>query len=89
MRTCRRIHFFGNVQGVGFRYTTCSVARGFDVTGFVRNRRDGDVELIVEGKSKKIERFLDALRDRMGGYIEREEAFDEPATGEFGGFGIR
>jgi len=42
-----RIHFFGNVQGVGFRYTTCSVARGFDVTGFVRNCSNGSVELVV------------------------------------------
>jgi len=87
--TRRRILFFGNVQGVGFRYTTCSVARGFDVTGFVRNCLNRSVELVVEGEAEEIERFLDALRDRMSGYIEREETNEGPATGEFGGFLIR
>jgi len=85
----QRIHFFGNVQGVGFRYTTCSVARGFEVTGFVRNCSNGSVELVAEGESAEIERFLESLRDRMGEHIEREESVVEGASGEFGGFGIR
>ncbi len=85
----RRIMLFGNVQGVGFRYTTCSTARGFDVTGYVCNRFDGSVELVAEGETKEIDRFLDSLRERMGDHVEREEVFDEPATGEFAGFGIR
>jgi acylphosphatase len=84
-----RIHFFGNVQGVGFRYTTCSAARGFEVTGFVRNCSNGSVELVAEGESAEIERFLESLRDRMGEHIEREESVMEVASGEFGGFGIR
>jgi acylphosphatase len=84
-----RIHFFGNVQGVGFRYTTCSVARGFEVTGFVRNCSNGSVELVIEGQPGEIERFLASLRDRMGEHIEREEIVTELASGEFGGFGIR
>jgi len=85
----RRIHFFGNVQGIGFRYTTCSVARGFEVTGFVRNCSNGSVELVAEGQSAEIERFLATLRDRMEGHIEREEIITEPASRAFGGFGIR
>jgi acylphosphatase len=87
--TCQRIHFFGNVQGVGFRYTTCSVAREFEVTGFVRNCPNGSVELVVEGESDEIERFLESLRDRMSGHIEREEIDTEPASEAFIGFGIR
>jgi len=87
--TRQRILFFGNVQGVGFRYTTCSVARGFEVTGFVRNCPNRSVELVAEGEPKEIERFLDTLRDQMSGHIVREEVFEEPATDEFGGFGIR
>ena len=85
----QRIHFFGNVQGVGFRYTTCSMARGFAVTGFVRNRSNGSVELAVEGESDEVERFLESLRERMGNHIDREETITEPASGTFGGFGIR
>ena len=84
-----RIHFFGNVQGVGFRYTTCSVAQRFEVTGFVRNCSNGSVELVTEGESAEIERFLESLRNRMGEHIEREESVIEGASGVFGGFGIR
>ena len=86
---CHRILFFGNVQGVGFRYTTCSVARGFAVTGFVRNCPNRSVELVVEGESDEVKRFLELLRDRMSGHIEREEIVTEPASGTFVGFGIR
>jgi acylphosphatase len=85
----KTIHFFGNVQGVGFRYTTCSAVSGFNVSGFVRNLRNGSVELVVEGDVAEIERFLGALRDRMGGHIDREETVEASATGEFDGFGIR
>ncbi len=85
----KTIHFFGEVQGVGFRYATCSTARGFDVTGRVRNCRDGSVELVVEGKREEIDMFLKTLHDRMSGHIDREEAVEEPATGKFDGFSIR
>ena len=86
--TRQKILFFGFVQGVGFRYTTYSLAKRFAVTGFVRNLRDGSVELVAEGAAAEIERFLDALRERLGEYIEREEILREPATGEFEGFRI-
>ena len=85
----KTIHFFGNVQGVGFRHTTHSIASGFDVSGFVRNLRNGSVELVVEGNTAEIDRFLEVLRNRMSGHIDREEIVDVPATGEFAGFGIR
>ena len=85
----KTLHFFGNVQGVGFRYTTRSVANGFVVTGYVRNLRNGSVELVVEGNATEIDRFLDALREQMGGHIDREEAAEGPAMGTFSGLDIR
>jgi hypothetical protein len=42
------IFYSGHVQGVGFRYNTKSVARGYEVIGTVRNLDDGRVELIAE-----------------------------------------
>ena len=33
----REVYYFGRVQGVGFRYTARSLARRFEVAGFVRN----------------------------------------------------
>ena len=43
--TARRVLYEGHVQGVGFRYATKNIARGFEVTGTVRNLPDGRVQL--------------------------------------------
>lgn len=39
----------GRVQGVGFRWWTVQTARRLGLRGTVRNRRDGRVEVHVEG----------------------------------------
>ena len=85
----KTIHFFGNVQGVGFRYTTRSTATEFEVTGYVRNLSNGSVELVVEGSGAEVERFLQRLRNRMSVHIDREEIRESLATGEFLGFDVR
>ena len=85
----KTIYFFGNVQGVGFRYTTHSVATRFEVAGYVRNLGNGSVELVVEGSDMEIERFLEMLRNQMSGHIDREEARESLPTGEFSGFDVR
>ena len=44
----RRYRLTGRVQGVGFRYFTYRSAQRLGVTGWVRNREDGDVEVHAE-----------------------------------------
>ena len=51
----------GRVQGVGFRYHTQNRAIQLGITGWVRNRADGDVEGVVQGNSLDIETMLDWL----------------------------
>jgi len=82
----RIIRFTGNVQGVGFRFTTCRVAGSFEVTGSVRNCADGSVECVVEGAVDEIASFLDALNDRMGHFIRNRTEVSAPCTGRFSGF---
>ncbi len=53
----------GRVQGVGFRNFSLQCARGLHLLGTVRNLSDGRVALVVEGEKRKIETFIDALRE--------------------------
>jgi len=69
----RDVWYTGRVQGVGFRAQALSVARGFEVTGFVQNQADGRVYLHAEGTDAEIDAFLAALAERMDGHIRDAE----------------
>lgn len=58
-----RVHMLvtGMVQGVGFRYFTVMAARRYGLTGWVRNRMDGSVELEAQGEGIGLERFERAV----------------------------
>jgi acylphosphatase len=83
------VYFSGHVQGVGFRYTTNSIARGYQITGFVRNLPDRRVELVVEGQPNEVSAFLGEVRERFANQIRDERSDDGPATGEFDRFEVR
>ncbi len=83
------VYYSGRVQGVGFRYTTASVARGYDVVGYVRNLPDGRVELVVEGSREDLAMMSREIEDRLGSCIRDERRDVQPATGEFTRFEIR
>ena len=85
----REVRYRGEVQGVGFRFTTVRVARGYDVTGFVRNEPDGSVRLVVEGEPAEIEACLRDLAEVMSGNIRDVMLKQLPATGEFSAFTIQ
>ena len=84
----RIVHFSGTVQGVGFRYTAVHVARGYDVTGTVRNLPDGQVACVVEGESAEIDAFLAEIGERMGGYIRNRTEQKAPHSGRFPDFTV-
>ena len=52
----------GRVQGVGFRYCMAEEAERLGVTGWVRNRRNGTVEAVVDGAPDAIAAILDWTR---------------------------
>ena len=64
----KHIIFYGRVQGVGFRYTACYLARPMGLTGWVKNLWDGSVEMEVQGPEEDIEEFL--LRLENGRFIQ-------------------
>ena len=56
-----QVFYEGRVQGVGFRFTVRHIAKGFDLTGWVRNLPDGRVELQVSGDEEEVRAFLDQI----------------------------
>lgn len=53
------IHIFGQVQMVGFRYATLRKAEELSLSGYVKNLRDGSVEIKAEGEEEKISKLLE------------------------------
>ena len=81
--------YSGKVQGVGFRYTVKTVAAGFELTGIIRNRPDGRVELMAEGSRTELGDFRTAILDAgLAGFISDEQVTWLPAKNEFRGFEI-
>ena len=78
----------GRVQGVGYRYALREEAQANGITGWVRNRRDGTVEAVVQGDPAAIEGILDwAKRGPPAARVSEVIApaaqgeFDRPYTG--------
>ena len=85
----KRIIYHGRVQGVGFRYTAASAARGYDVCGYVKNQPNGTVLLEAEGDSGEVSGFLEDLGRLMGSNIKEAVEHDLPVTNSFERFDIK
>ena len=61
-RVAHKVTYRGHVQGVGFRYTVLDLARRHpEVTGYVRNLADGDVEVVAEGPAHEVAALLEDI----------------------------
>ena len=79
----------GRVQGVCFRVETQKAATIFRVKGWVRNKRDGTVEAIVEGRKQDVISLINWCK--TGPALSRVEKVDvswQDCHGEFSEFGI-
>jgi acylphosphatase len=88
----QRIHAIvdGRVQGVGFRYFTQERAILLGLTGWVRNRWNGTVELVAEGSKADLETLLRAIqRGPRVGTTQNVKVDWLEITGEFSSFRIR
>ena len=80
-----RVIYRGEVQGVGFRYVTRSLAQQLGVTGGVENLPDGTVRLVAEGDENTLKRLmLHICVSRVGPHIESEQVEWEDAQGLVG-----
>ena len=82
----------GYVQGVGFRYHVCDLARRTGLVGWVRNRLDGSVEVLAQGSPEEVERLAAALALADGPPLARVTSIDRKAVEmdpKLSGFRIR
>lgn len=85
-----QVFYEGYVQGVGFRWSVRDIAKGFDLTGWVRNLADGRVELQINGKDEEVRAFLDAVaQSELRAHIRKqtENKLENPVIAR--GFEIR
>ena len=79
----------GRVQGVYFRASAKREARQLGLTGWVKNRKDGAVELIAEGEEDQIKDFLSwAQHGPSTARVDRVETRWRSYTGEYPKFRI-
>ncbi len=80
----------GYVQGVFFRASTQDKARELQVSGWVRNRWDGTVEILVEGEESRVVQLATWCQEGPpGARVTDVRVEEEPYRGEFEGFTIR
>jgi acylphosphatase len=88
MTITRHLHITGRVQGVGFRFYTQRKARELGIAGWVRNRRDGSVEAIVQGEPGAVETMIAWTRHGPPSAQVTEVRIAE-GSGEYSGFETR
>lgn len=81
----RSIRVTGKVQGVWFRDWTIQTAKPLGVSGWVRNRRDGSVEVLAMGDGAAVQKLIERLHEgsppsRVEG-VAVEEVAVEPLEG--------
>lgn len=87
----KRVHatYNGWVQGVGFRFSAERAAASLGLSGWVKNLRDGRVEVVCEGRDADLKGFLAKIDSTFRTYIRSADIEWGEATGEFDGFDIR
>ncbi len=87
----QRLHVIvkGRVQGVGFRAYVLEEAFRLNLTGWVRNTWDGNVEVLAEGERPALEKFYGLLNPGpRGSFVESLEQDWSAGTGEFSNFRV-
>jgi acylphosphatase len=75
-------YYWGNVQGVGFRFTVEADANELGVAGWVKNLRDGRVEVVAEAEEGALKDFLDKVSRYFSRHIQSADVDWREVTGE-------
>jgi acylphosphatase len=90
MKAALHLSVKGRVQGVGYRYYVHRTATALGLTGYVRNRADGTVEVIAEGDSDHLNQLVTLLKEGPNfAFVEDVERKTMPYEGGFTQFSIQ
>ena len=77
-----KIHVRGIVQGVGFRPFIYRIAVKNKLSGYVRNRGDAGVEILIEGEERDVKNFIRDLKTRKPPLARIYEVITEQLKGK-------
>ncbi len=85
MMATQRVFVSGKVQGVGYQDYMVRKAREHGVVGWVRNTRDGRVEMLASGEDEAVAAFIESSRQgpmfcRVDS-VEADPDSEKPAKG--------
>ncbi|UCE13951.1 MAG: acylphosphatase [Candidatus Heimdallarchaeota archaeon] len=86
-----RIYVTGRVQGVFFRVYTRDFAKNLAIGGYVKNLRDGRVEIVAEGSESSLRTLADWVKNKGSPYSQvhhTEEQWEDVSELEFKSFQI-
>jgi acylphosphatase len=85
MQKIKRIVMYGLVQGVFFRESMVREANRLGVTGWVRNKRDGSVEAMLQGQGQSVEKLIEWAKNGLErARVDRMEIAD--GSGDYASF---
>lgn len=88
MKLIKQLRIHGRVQGVGYRYAMMEQAEKLNLTGWVRNRRDGTVEAVVSGNDDAVADIIEwARQGPPGATVTNVQVSD--TSGGYRGFEFR
>ncbi len=83
MSVTRHLRVRGRVQGVYYRESMRLEADRLSVTGWVRNRRDGDVEAVLQGEAEAVAALIDwARHGPPAARVDAVEVSDHPTLAD-------
>lgn len=88
----KKVHLiiFGNVQGIFFRSNIKKIADQYNVRGFAKNKKDGSVEVVLEGDNENVDKIIEfCKKGPSGAKIEKINIKEKQYKKEFNDFSIK